>query len=199
MKEPFQLFRKKEDQFIQVVTVSGGELWCCGECGTLYGSHNFQEPAQERATQCCTVKKCECGKDLPKFWMKCSDCRNNDSYNKHIASAEEVTDYDDYLYDDQNGKYYTDVEDFLDQTVDEDIEDLPEYLFACTELSFPSIDVGNILENALSDHHEDACDQVVDEEGLQKLLDNWVKKQTLISYDADYTRKISVAKLKELK
>lgn len=198
-KEPFQILRQKDGVIVPVVTLAGNEIWCCGECGVLSPSWT-KDPvdAKQKAVDCCKQPYCECGTKLDGYWLKCEGCRAKDQ-SKKWENAVEIEDYDGALYDNDKDRYYFDMDEFLDQMacLEDDEEELPTWVFPCKERGFGKIDASDILENQLSDHFEDAYDHVIDDEGLQKFLNEWCAKQTLKSYEADYTRKINVAKLCE--
>ena len=45
-----------------------------------------------------------------------------------------------------------------------------------------------LIQNIVEDHHDDAGDQVVDEQGFYDFINAWNAKQTCVSYSPDYSR-----------
>ena len=83
------------------------------------------------------------------------------------------------LYCEEFDEYYNTVDDFFDDYAcshEENDDEKPVRLWV-TSVETISIDATNVIENACSDLHEDAYEQC-DEGSLQKLLDDWCKKQT---------------------
>ena len=151
------------------------------------------------------VKLCEfCERPLSKNTRRC-DC---DEYKKHetekikknnqkmINRAIEVEpkDVSTYLYDEETGRYYAEVEDFVDELQEEWIDGdaafwdsfddyfentIPKVLWV-TEYMQMSMDATTIVEEACEELHEDALDNVGSEDinELQKYLNEWCKKQS---------------------
>lgn len=207
-KPPIQLFREKKSElgglFEPLVTQSGQEVWACGECGILY-AHQYGECDQkQKASDCCRQRYCQCGKKMPDYWLKCSECSHSATNSKRLEEATEVTDFDGPVYDPDRDEYHESVEMFLDWVsdrqhdgFDEDEIGIPEFLHPCNIRPFARLDASDVIQHELDDHYEDATDAVEDLDGLQKALDEWVDKQTLKSWNPDYRRKINVAKLLE--
>lgn len=102
-------------------------------------------------------------------------------WNEKVANAVAVDekDVDTMLYCEEFDEYYDTVDDFFDDYVcnhEEDDDERPVRLWI-TSVGEISIDAANVIEDACSDLHEDAYEQC-DEGSLQKLLDEWCKKQT---------------------
>lgn len=196
-KPPFQLYRKKGRKFETTLTKSGAEVWACGECGTLYTSRGGEDVPKQRAQECCLKRYCSCGNEIEKYYTgsECSGCQRNSSHLRKILRAEEITAYDGPVYDESSGRYWSDVEEFLDWAATEEREDLPEWIHPCTTRAFGKLDARDLLESSLDEHHEDAYDHVVDIDGLQHFLTQWCEKQTLESWEPDCSKKISVEKL----
>lgn len=135
------------------------------------------------------IKLCQfCGKKLHYSKCDCKEFRILDeketrqkyleNQDKRIEKAIEIdvaTEIYDYLYDDNADKYYAEIEEFVEDNIDIPFEDLPKVLWKCDSTEI-SLDAGRIVELACEDLHEDAYDNCnIDE--LQKLLDDWCKKQ----------------------
>ncbi len=134
---------------------------------------------------------------LDNYWLKCSDCRDVEREAKRAVNSVEIEDYDGAIYDDGTDKYFFDVEEFLDHLActKDDVEEFPEYVYACNESGFGSLDAGRVIESRLCEMFEDAEDHVIDLEGLQKSLDEWTAKQTMKCYEVDFARRINTKKL----
>ena len=102
--------------------------------------------------------------------------------NEKVSNAVEVNekDVDTMLYCEEFDEYYDTVDDFFDDYycnyADKNTYDRPERLWV-TSVEEISIDAANVIEDACINLHEDAYEQC-DEGSLQKLLDDWCKKQT---------------------
>lgn len=89
---------------------------------------------------------------------------------------------------------YFEIDEFLNSLGKIDREEVLE-LFCTKEIAWaPFSDVDSMLEDELHEHHEDARYEVVDEEELETFLAAWSKKQTIVSYGVDYSRKIRISK-----
>lgn len=139
------------------------------------------------------AKKCEyCGKILSKGEVKC-DCKKQREideeeriikYQETIAKATEVNlknlKSDTWLYDEETGQFFSDIEDFVEWVDDKEMFGrLPEILWLCDDVNI-SMDADSIIESACDELHEDADDNISyeDRKELQKFLDAWCKKQT---------------------
>lgn len=91
-----------------------------------------------------------------------------------------------------NEGYFSDIDEFKEYCEDNDIE-IPKYVWS-TEKSRISIDAANIIEQACEELHEDAYQNVTDEQGLQDFLDAWCAKQSgTETYSVDYKYAIWIA------
>lgn len=146
------------------------------------------------------ITLCEyCGNPLPRGRLKC-DCEQQRAkdeeakiikYQETISKAKEVLlsdlPQDAWFYDEQTDDYFSDIECFMDSYKDNDefenyeemINNLPPVLWICGSTDI-SMDAGSIVEDACEELHEDALESISykDMNELQKLLDEWCKKQT---------------------
>lgn len=103
-------------------------------------------------------------------------------WNEKVSKAVQVDkkDVETMLYCEEFDEYYDTVDDFFDDYycnyADEYIYNRPERLWV-TSVGKISIDAANVIEDACTNLHEDAYGQC-DEASLQKLLDDWCRKQT---------------------
>ncbi len=204
-KPAFVLYRKRKRRFEMTLTKRGDQIWACGECGLLHTPGNGDSsPAWQRANDCCRQFYCECGNKIEAGYIgpKCSPCNSAERDARRIEKAEEIDDHDGPIYDDGRERYYSGLDEFMDWLTDaledgqdEDELSLPEWVYPCTVKPFGPLDASSVVENELCDHHEDA--EVDDLDELQAFLDTWCAKQTLASWEPDFDKKISVAKLIE--
>lgn len=131
-----------------------------------------------------------CGKPYKRGYCYC-DCEGQKKadeekrikkWEETIAKAKEVQESDvtTYLYCEEFDSYYSEVDDFFEEYEreysDEECYARPERLWLC-EVDEISVDAADVVESACSDLHEEAyinCDK----DSLQKILDDWCKKQT---------------------
>jgi hypothetical protein len=161
----------------------------CGKCGKVHGSFAIAE-------QCCNQVLCRCGKAAVGGYVVCPKClveaeRRVEQARFDKAEKILIDAYDgDWIFSDafhDDGFSPTDqVEDALERM---DPKDRPKYAWACKPFGLKRIDATDIIEHLLEDHHEDAWEQV-DHDGLQAVLDEWIKKQSVISYEPDYSKAV---------
>lgn len=131
-----------------------------------------------------------CGKPYKRGYYYC-DCevqkkadeeKRIKKWEETIAKAKEVQESDvtTYLYCEEFDSYYSEMDDFFEEYEseysDEECYTRPERLWVC-EVAEISLDAAYVVENACSDLHEDAYGNC-DKDSLQKLLDDWCKKQS---------------------
>lgn len=146
------------------------------------------------------IRLCKyCGKQIQKGRLKCN-CEQQKAideeegkikYQETIAKAKEIVvenlPEDTWLYDEQTDDYFSDIDYFVDayknnedfETEEQILENLPPVLWVCKSVDI-EMDAYSIIESACDDLHEEAMDNISgeDKEELQKLLDEWCKKQT---------------------
>lgn len=157
----------------------------CGKCGIVYRLVD-----REGAEKCCKPNICEdCNTPIVdkdrRFWKicrKCEDARYEKKERDAFDKAEKVklSDYKgEYLHRiGFSGEGYIPTGDIDDQWEE---EGMPEYAWACERMGFHRLDADAILENELSDYAEDSIEQL-DVTGLQKVIDEWLKKQDFVNY-----------------
>jgi hypothetical protein len=166
--------------------------WACGEC-------RYVAVNEQAARKCCAEVVCSvCGRKNEEkrtykiYSWTCSDCRNKAFAKKRWDArqkAEQVK-YEDY----EGPVYWEDFEKFedsmcamFDQIIYE-YEDHPEEetspehfmewiakqtFWCCDEIHLGIPCAGDIIDNLVEDHHEDAEMSDLAIEGLQKRLDDW--------------------------
>lgn len=163
----------------------------CEVCGGIGHLINNQEGYIERCTSCrglgikdvCKI----CGQ--PKYGLcENMDCRKEIDrrdeqrlLNKAIkCELKDISsEYTEMFYSESyryNDGYFSEIEDLIEYCESEDIE-IPDYVWATQKVDL-QLDACDILENACEELCEDAFDNLTDINGLQKLLDEWVSKQS---------------------
>lgn len=141
-----------------------------------------------------------CGKQIRKGSIDYCDCEQYKAkekeekrikYQEKISKAEEIdikdTDSEMWFYDEQTDDYFSDIDSFVDTYKDFDeyesdeemMNNFPEVLWLTDPVDI-SLDADSIIENACEELHEDAYDNISEEDikELQNLLDEWCRKQT---------------------
>ncbi|WP_313666177.1 hypothetical protein [Shinella sp.] len=162
-------------------------LYACAKCGTVHSpkiyacreeeAHEAARRAAEECYNCRTHNNCqECGKETPKGWLKCSECREASKLAK--ATVIEAASLD-YCFG-AGGEFY--------HSTDEAAEAGEPYVYASTFTPF-RIDFDNIVENILDDHHEDASQHdLVSLNEFEAAVAKFNAAQTSGSYFEDCSR-----------
>lgn len=179
-RTPIELCKRGTDEIV---------AYACGKCGVVVSSPLAHgDRAYEIADEHCGPWTCEkCGSEKESRYV-CRACLNegyNAQHEKTLAEATDVTETYADMVSDNNDRFWPSPDDASDD-VDE-----PTWLFACTEERGLKLDAFDILCSVLEDRHEDAIEEV-DYGGLQKILDEWCAKQTIVTYWPDTTRKVLV-------
>jgi len=167
---------------------------------TIAGCRHCYNGVQSKCLYCDKIlnrgsSQCNC----EQYNQECLNKRNNEdleTWNKaKKISYEEACENYTMLYIDSHDKYIN-IEDFEEWIHDEgyeedEIKSLRVYVTNSTDLS---MDASDIIENACSDLHEDAMDNISDEDKnkLQLLLDTWCEDnmQGTTTYYADFSVRI---------
>lgn len=141
-----------------------------------------------------------CGKQIRKGSIDYCDCeqykakekeKERIKYQETIAKAKQIVienlPENTWLYDEQTDDYFSDIDYFVDtykynenfETEEQMLENLPSVLWLCKSVDI-AMDAYGIIESACDDLHEDTMDSISDKDKgeLQKLLDEWCRKQT---------------------
>lgn len=162
-------------------------LYACPKCGTVNSpkiyacreeeAHEAARRAAEECYNCRTHNNCqECGKETPKGWLKCSECRETAKLAKAtVIDAASL----DYCFG-AGGEFY--------QSTEEAAEAGETYVYASTFTPF-RVSFDNIVENILDDHHDDASpDDLVALKKLEAAVKAFNDAQTSGSYFEDGSR-----------
>lgn len=152
-------------------------VWACGEC--------LHACISERHAQiCCAPAVCKCGAESRRPWTICDKCLARKREEKERARYNgalkvRLEDYEGKVVA-KDGDYHSadDVRDYPDE--------YPPWMYGTTEMPMFRLDADDVVEPYLDDHHEDARDEL-DLEDLQKRLDDWCSKQSLVSYMEDWS------------
>lgn len=152
-------------------------VWACGKCLRF----TPLDPSKDAAERCCQPTLCACGAEVA-LGSQCDACRKMERdarYKALFDKARKVpaSQHDGWLYDERTDRYFEDVESLLehhdharwDEPVD--LEDLPTWAWGCTAEKFSAPDAQEVMESALDDWFEDACDHLPDLASLQAELD----------------------------
>ncbi len=164
------------------------DRWRCAKCGGLFLD-------KDTAVKCCQPAVCACGQLKRPFYSSCDACsskqravedtlREKARFDKAQKTTPENYNGDMIFMEDD--RYFSSYGGMLDHCEGHDVPP-PDFTWSCEEMRLGRIDAkDDILENVLDEHHEDAFDQLIDVEGLQKFLDEWVNKQTMRSFSPCY-------------
>jgi hypothetical protein len=143
---------------------------------------------EKEAESCCTPKLCECGEEVKTHYTSCQSCidkkRLKELKEKLSKAIRVTTPSTDYVYSECTG----DNEGYFELGSIEEVFDdseLPFYVHDCDRQEWKGLDAGDLVNDALeSDWYEDANDDVVEFEELNKFLETWNKKQNLHQFMA---------------
>ncbi len=161
------------------------------------------DDAHQAAERCCD-RRCERCKtpigsirDTP--YIYCKSCLAEHEREKEAAKYAKATKIDEADYsgwvnwEDRgyNNGYFESIDDLREWAAGEGIS-FPKYVYACSTMNVPSrLDADDILCTVLENDEafEDAID-CLDVDGLQKLMDDWLKTNTHPCYQEDSTRAV---------
>lgn len=163
----------------------------CGKCGTVF---RMTEPDQ--ADGCCKPRMCKCGKPTMGSYVSCDSCIKAMDEAKEKATFDKATkiqfaDYKgDFVFSEAlRHDGYLPTDQVEERLADMKPEDRPRYVWACVPFGLDRLDASDVLSSYLEEHHEEA-EESLDVDELQKILDDWRDKQSLVSYGQDLTTAI---------
>lgn len=170
------------------------DAWACGKCRKVLAAIATQDDwPRQQAKRCCEPPRCpDCEAAVSGYFdHRCGVCRAKReaaAEAERFAKATKITPTD-YPPDRPvffvNGKYRPLGE------IDLEYDPPGDYVWATREVKFePCVD--GMIENALDDHHEDARQEITDEEmtELTDFVAKWAEGTGVRSYEVDYTRAI---------
>ena len=166
-------------------------LYACPKCGSCNSPRIYlarEEVAHEAARRaavecynCMTDRKCNDCENMvgSKHYTACAECREKKRFAKYEQiSADEI---DDYCFGEDGGEMFYSIEDAVDAGV--------KWVHPALPLRTFSIDIEQVLEHCLEDHHEDASmDDLNGVEALVAAIEAFNAAQTSGTYEADTKR-----------
>lgn len=162
-------------------------LYACPKCGQAHSpkiyacreeeAHEAARRAAEDCYNCRTHNECQsCGKETPKGWLKCSECREQGKLQKAtVVEPSELS----YCFG-ADGEYY--------HSPEEAAEAGNSYAFDSKFTPY-SLNFDNVVESILDDHHEDASESdLIGIDFLKATVQVFNKVQKHGSYFEDATR-----------
>lgn len=162
------------------------DCYQCTKCDHAYFS-------ERKANNCCLCTDCGKPRNTTSS-LSCDDCRNKNSaksYHSRIEKMETVDWKKDMVLTDDNDNYFFDDDDLYCRLENLDDDEMPDFLFVCDSTKL-EIDADDVLERELEEHFEDACDHVIDAEGLRNYINSWCEKQTIKSWQGSGKQKVDV-------
>lgn len=161
-------------------------IWYCGECRNV-------AKTQEQAEDCCKKLDCRiCGKpcDYP-YWRVHTECKKQEA----MAKADKLEAWDWWVYLEGAGKeYFENVGELLEE-LENDEQEIPEFVFICQPIHFKAPDIEDLIADCLSGHYDDAYDAINNESYMQleSALEDFQRANShIISYEPDYTKMVRV-------
>ena len=182
-KEPYELFIKLQDGEAKT------SAYVCGIC-------HIPTSTYESAKRCCEHHFCkQCGKDLgiKNYYAFCNDC-----IEKNRFEQSETVQTTELPVSDDGELYFETISDAIDHYCDSfenDPESVPEYLWVCEINKWDGINIDNVIESEMEDHHEDAGDQIAEYEEIRVFIKEWNAKQNVESWNVRYKQKINLHEL----
>ena len=169
-------------------------IYACGQCGSLHSPKVYagrediaHQAARNAAEDCCTPRHCACGAEIHRYWTVCNPCR----LRRKLTAATITAEYNGPVYADgvrgEWGEGYSSDIYNLRQSCDDYEDEVPAYCWPCTGKPL-RLDVGDIIETACEEHHEDAADQIVGYDDLRAAIERFNAAQTCVTYYPDYSR-----------
>lgn len=166
------------------------QIYACGECGQTFQPRSsiHHDYARELATNCCVPQYCDCGAVLEKYRTSCGSC----SLRKKLKRAKviDAQSYSGVVCASCEGEwgngYSSDISAML-EWCEENEEAVPAYCHPCDSQKL-HLDIETILDNAVSEMHDESHNNIVAEDELQSFLDAWNAKQTDVAYFEDHSR-----------
>lgn len=119
-----------------------------------------------------------------KHWLEHRECIES---NK-IEKAEKLDTWDDWVY--YNDKYYSNISELIEE-LQEDEEEIPEYVYVCKIIPFPKIQIDDLLEEIGENSYEGIEDDLHKVDDLSESIDYFNEmNEHLVSYFPDETKMV---------
>lgn len=179
-------------------------VFMCSRCRLVYSG-------VESAERCCCCTFC--GEEVVRkegqarchYHQACWDKDIGDRYKAQLDKAEEIPNYDGWVFCEHGGPkdgYAESLQEMVewwdDQIAEGDVEaeDYPEFVFACTEHPPRKIDSGDLIDMLADGGYDDMADDIELPEGLDEMLKKFNELNAhLVSYDPDHKRKVKMPPL----
>ena len=158
---------------------NSAHVWYCSDCKIVATD-------KERVDNCCKRNNCKyCGKLVEeKHWLEHRECIES---NK-IEKAEKLDTWDDWVY--YNDKYYSNISELIEE-LQEDEEEIPEYVYVCKIIPFPKIQIDDLLEEIGENSYEGIEDDLHKVDDLSESIDYFNEmNEHLVSYFPDETKMV---------
>lgn len=151
--------------------------WACDKCGATFPATGpLTGVAKEAVERCCAFACKMCGCATPNHHTMCNDCRSEDRLRREVERLEAapLVDWDGPVWVDD--RYFSDTFTAAD-------EGHTGRAWVCVPVPL-RLDASVALEAAISEHHEDANDDIGEdaEMMLQCLLDCWAEPFAELSW-----------------
>jgi len=105
-----------------------------------------------------------------------------------IEKAEKLDTWDDWVY--YNDKYYSNISELIEE-LQEDEEEIPEYVYVCKIIPFPKIQIDDLLEEIGENSYEGIEDDLHKVDDLSESIDYFNEmNEHLVSYFPDETKMV---------
>lgn len=150
----------------------------CTKCGVIHREYDF-------ANECCTVRKCECGNDLPRGWSFCSTCSAKKDSDKWHKSP--IVEYKGGPVVTQEGIFYADMDDFLDSIDGYQEDEFVHKVELCDVVELKHkvhpTEILSDIEERFCEYMDDAHIDWVGKEAFLKQFQSFLDKQTYARWD----------------
>jgi len=171
-------------------------VWACGKCGKVYHQ-------EEIAELCCKPRICSvegCEDECPTGYTVCERHRREleleRARKRWEAAVDDPKPEHEPVWCDHTDTFHHSLESWAEDVAEEYPCGIRRYIeqfghvYCCKQIMF-HLDADDIVQAELEHrHHEDAEVPVRQINALQKLLNEWCEGQGVVSYEADYTRRV---------
>lgn len=176
----------------------GANCFFCGTCRIV-------KRTQDEAEECCKPRACsQCGTKLKERQYSCDICFQVNQIKKEKERFEASTkltpeQYDGWVYMEGTGRegYSESLTELIDE-LENDGQEFPEYVWACTEKSFVHVSISDIadeIENCGDSYEDFDFDDLKGIQELKAALEAFTAENTeSVSFYPDYSRAVILDK-----